>query len=146
MTFDRATRLLTVSRAVVEVNPKFHPNGGRFLVKEYPRDKEFRRFKLSAQIVAKLGAHIDSHRLGHDDLIFAMRSEGLGSTTHPATVEASEFEFTEPNAAGRRYRHGTLSAYSAGRCRCQPAAPPVAPVHPTAGGTRAPPFLVSQMS
>jgi integrase len=26
--------------------------------------------------------------------------------------------FTEPNAAGHRYRHGTLSAYNAGPCRC----------------------------
>ncbi|MGB6455229.1 MAG: tyrosine-type recombinase/integrase [Streptosporangiaceae bacterium] len=25
---------------------------------------------------------------------------------------------TEPNDAGGRYRHGTLSAYTAGRCRC----------------------------
>lgn len=27
-------------------------------------------------------------------------------------------EFTEPNDAGHRYRHGTLSAYNAGHCRC----------------------------
>jgi integrase len=26
---------------------------------------------------------------------------------------------TEPNAKGRRYRHATLSAYTAGRCRCE---------------------------
>jgi hypothetical protein len=26
---------------------------------------------------------------------------------------------TEPNAAGRTYGHGTLSAYTAGRCRCE---------------------------
>jgi site-specific recombinase XerD len=26
---------------------------------------------------------------------------------------------TEPNAEGRRYRHGTMTAYQAGRCRCQ---------------------------
>jgi hypothetical protein len=25
---------------------------------------------------------------------------------------------TRPNDAGRRYRHGTLSAYNAGPCRC----------------------------
>ena len=29
------TRVLTVSRAVVEVNPKYHPTQGRFLVKDY---------------------------------------------------------------------------------------------------------------
>jgi len=27
--------------------------------------------------------------------------------------------FTEPNEKGRTYRHGTLTAYQAGRCRCQ---------------------------
>jgi integrase len=26
--------------------------------------------------------------------------------------------FTKPNAAGRQYRHGTMSGYNAGRCRC----------------------------
>jgi Phage integrase family. len=36
------TRMLTVSRAVVEVNAKFHPAGGRFLVKDYPKDGEYR--------------------------------------------------------------------------------------------------------
>ena len=35
---DFPTRMLTVSRAVVEVNAKFHPSGGRFLVKDYPKE------------------------------------------------------------------------------------------------------------
>jgi hypothetical protein len=26
---------------------------------------------------------------------------------------------TDPNDKGRRYRHGTMSGYSAGKCRCQ---------------------------
>jgi integrase len=37
------SRMLTVSRAVVELNPKYHPEGKRFLVKEYPKDREYRR-------------------------------------------------------------------------------------------------------
>ena len=69
---DPATRILTVSRAVVQVNPKFHPDGGRFLVKEYPKDKEYRRLKLSQQLVDKLVAHIGARQLGPDDLIFTM--------------------------------------------------------------------------
>jgi integrase len=32
-----ASGVLTVSRVVVELNPRFHPNGGRFLVKPYPK-------------------------------------------------------------------------------------------------------------
>ena len=48
------TRMPTVSRAVVQVDPKFHPEGSRFLVKPYPKDKEYRCFKLSGQITTKL--------------------------------------------------------------------------------------------
>jgi hypothetical protein len=51
-----ATRMLTVSRAVVEVNAKFHPRGGRFLVKDYPKDRKYRRIKLTSRIVSKLQA------------------------------------------------------------------------------------------
>jgi hypothetical protein len=42
--------------AVVQVQPRFHPEHGRFLVKDYPKDREYRRLKLSAQITAKLRA------------------------------------------------------------------------------------------
>ena len=72
---DFATRMLTVSRAVVQVHPEFHPEGGRFLVKPYPKDKEYRRFKLSAQITAKLQAHVVERGLGRDDLLFQMPEE-----------------------------------------------------------------------
>ena len=51
---DFETCILTVSRAVVELTRDDHPEGGRFLVKDYPKDKEYRRFKLSQQITAKI--------------------------------------------------------------------------------------------
>jgi integrase len=35
---DVASRMLTVSRAVVELVRKFNPDGGRFLVKDYPKN------------------------------------------------------------------------------------------------------------
>ena len=65
-----ATRILTVSRAVVELSPDDQPEGNRFLVKDYPKDKEYRRFKLSQQIVNKIKAHIEANGLGKDDLLF----------------------------------------------------------------------------
>lgn len=49
-----STRVLSVRRAVVQLDPKFHPTGDRFLVKEYPKDKESRRFKVGAQIARSL--------------------------------------------------------------------------------------------
>src|SRR6266487_2715884 len=33
---DCASRMLTVSRKVIELNREFHPDGGRFLIKHYP--------------------------------------------------------------------------------------------------------------
>lgn len=71
---DGVTRILTVSRAVVEVHPRFHPERGRFLVKEYPKDGEYRRLKLSEQITTKIGAHVRLQGLA--DLICSSRSGG----------------------------------------------------------------------
>jgi integrase len=115
---DFRTGVLTISRVVVELSPKFHPDGGRFLVKQYPKDKEHRQFKLSRQIVAKIKAHIEANGIADNDLIFTMpataRKPALRAVADPATLG-----FTVPNEAGRRYRHGSLSAYSAGKCRCE---------------------------
>jgi integrase len=54
-----ATRMLLVTRVAVELTRRFHPEGERFLVKEYPKDEEHRRLKLSPQISAKLKAHVE---------------------------------------------------------------------------------------
>src|SRR5690348_13455139 len=53
---DLRNRIVTISRTVVEVMPQFHPDGGRFLIKEYPKDREWRRFRLSKE------------RLGHGSI------------------------------------------------------------------------------
>ena len=115
---DLGTGILTVSRVVVELPPKFHPDGGRFLIKDYPKDQEHRRLKLSRQIVTKIKAFIEAQGLGDDDLLFVMPQlppqSALRVLADPGTLG-----LTEPNDAGRRYRHGTLSAYSAGKCRCE---------------------------
>jgi len=114
---DFATRILTVTRVAVELVPKFHPSGGRFLVKPYPKDKEQRRLKLSAELVAKIKSHIVEHGLKHDDLLFAMPESPRAALR--VLPDSETLGWSLPNAAGRRYRHGTLSAYTAGRCRCR---------------------------
>jgi hypothetical protein len=40
-----------------------------------PRGKEYRRFKLSTQITAKLRAHVVEHDLERDNLLFEMPLE-----------------------------------------------------------------------
>ena len=116
---DPANCMLTISRAAVQVNPKFHPGGLRFLVKPYPKDKEYRRFKLSLQLVGKLVAHIETHRLGDGDLLFTIPQQDAPPSPLRVLPDHATLGLTEPNAAGRRYRHGGLSGYAAGRCRCE---------------------------
>jgi integrase len=116
----RLTRILTVSRTVVQVDPKFHPDGKRFLIKEYPKDKEPRPVKFSSQLVGKLVRHFEREGLGEDDLVFPMRVPPSPAERLRAVPNPADLGFTKPNAAGRQYRHGTMSAYNAGRCKCQP--------------------------
>ncbi len=116
---DPATRVLTISRTVVQVDPKFHPSGGRFLVKEYPKDKEYRCLKLSQQLATKLTAHTNDSGLDADDLFFPMPAQPSPAARLRALPDVAMLGFTRPNAAGRQYWHGTMSGYNAGRCRCQ---------------------------
>ena len=116
---DPVTRILTVSRAVVQVDPKFHPSGQRFLVKQYPKDKENRRLKLSQQLNAKLAAHIAAKGFGEDDLLFTMRVPASPAARLRALPDPATLGFTKPNVAGRQYRHATMSGYNAGKCRCR---------------------------
>jgi integrase len=116
---DFATGILTISRAVVELTPDEHPSGGRFLVKDYPKDKEYRRFKLSQQIVAKIHAHVTANGIGDDDLLFTYHPPAQSRTRRADLSAAPPPGMTEPNEKGRQYRHGTLTAYNAAKCRCE---------------------------
>lgn len=112
---DFGTCILTVSRAVVQVNSKFHPDGKRFIVKQYPKDKEYRRFKLSSQIVEKVEERVQAKALGCDDLLFELR-QAPGARPRPSAVpDPEEFGFV----GGTKNQHGTLSGYSGGKCRCE---------------------------
>lgn len=115
---DFRTGILTVSRAVIEVNPKFHPEGKRFWVKDYPKDKEYRRFKLSSQIINKLKAHRDAKHLRPNDLLFSLRDQETSKPALRVVPHPDQLGLTELNDKGRRYPHGTLTAYGAGGCRC----------------------------
>jgi integrase len=113
------TRMVEVSRKVIEINRKFQPGGTRFSVKEYLKDKEYRRLKLSTQLIRKIEAHVKSEELGPDDLLFARRGVDPPVSRIRVVPEPGSLGLTEPNDAGRRYRHGTLSGYAAGKCRCE---------------------------
>jgi integrase len=122
--FNSASRMLTVGRAVVEINARFRdPEAPRFVVKDYPKDKEYRRVKLSSEIATLLREHIQANGLGRDDVLFAMpESEpepdaATSDETPPPDLE--QLGRTGPNAAGRTYQHGTVTGYNLGGCRCE---------------------------
>ncbi|MBE1533980.1 tyrosine-type recombinase/integrase [Actinomadura algeriensis] len=114
---DLTTRTLTVSRVIIELTPRHHPEGERFLVKDYPKDQEHRTVKLSQQITNKLKIYVQTKHITNDDLIFRLNPEEL---PHPPRLRVllppEDLGYIEPDC---RYRHGTLSGYSAGKCRCQ---------------------------
>jgi hypothetical protein len=69
--------------------------------------------------VDKLVRHFEREGLGEDDLVFPMRLPPSPAERLRAVPNPADLGFTKPNAAGRQYRHGTMSAYNAGRCKCQ---------------------------
>jgi integrase len=119
--FEPATGMLTIARAVVQLLARDRPDGVSFVVKDYPKDKEWRQVKLDRHLADKLTAHIGHHRLGADDLIFTMPQPGGPSRRRrPAVLpDPATLGLTEPNEKGRQYQHGTPTAYGPGRCRCQ---------------------------
>jgi integrase len=118
---DTVNGVLTVSRTVVELTAKDRPDGQRFVVKEYPKDREWRRLGLAPHLVGALAAHIRDRRLGPNDLLFPMPvSAGPRRFVVPEVLpDPTTLGWTEPNEHGRRYRHGTTCAYGPGRCRCR---------------------------
>ncbi len=112
------TSMLTVSRAVVSLSAADRPS--RFLVKPYPKDKEWRRLALAPHLVEKLRQYIADREIAPNDLLFPMPPPTNVRYTRPAELpDPDTLGLTEPNDKGLRYRHGTMSAYQAGHCRCR---------------------------
>lgn len=119
---DPDNAIITVARVVVNLNPAFHPEGKRFLVKDYPKDGEWRQLKISTDLSKKLVDFATTRALGPDDLFFEYvppaepkRRKRPEQLPDPITLG-----WTEPHPkSGRKYRHGTISAYSGMKCRCQ---------------------------
>jgi integrase len=117
-TVGTPTGILTISRVVVEVGPQHHPTGGRFLVKNHPKDGEHRRFKVRKEILDRVQEHVRERGIGRDDLLFAFR-QPTGPKQVVPPPDTGDLGLTEPNEKGRQYRHGTITAYSMAKCRCR---------------------------
>jgi integrase len=117
--WDSRTRTFVVSRAVVQVDPKFHPNSERFLVKEYPKDGEWRRVKVSKQLGSKIDDHIRGRGLPTTDLLFPYEPEPRLIRARAPESMPDDLGFTDTTGTGKAYRHGTVVAYNAAMCRCR---------------------------
>jgi integrase len=118
---DPHAGILTVSRAVVELRPRFHPAGGRYLVKPYPKNGRSRRFRLRHALLADLTAHISAKHLGPGDLLFATAAYyGDHQPVGARPGQTPDLGWTAPGPRGYQYRHDTQAGYGPGGCRCQP--------------------------
>jgi integrase len=116
---DTSTRILTVSRTVVELVAQFHPDGGRYLVKAYPKDQQHRIVSLNPHIADALRRHITCHKIGRRELLFPQALlDPHAATDAVAPPDPGDLGLTAPNPAGRAYRHGTITAYNMAPCRC----------------------------
>ncbi|MGQ0631652.1 MAG: tyrosine-type recombinase/integrase [Sporichthyaceae bacterium] len=117
---DLTAGVLTVSRAVVELKSKDRPEGVRFVVKDYPKDKEWRQLGLTARLIDQIRTHIRRAALGPDDLLFQFPAPAVARYRRPDRLpDPATLGLTEPNGTGRQYQHGTLTAYQAAPCRCR---------------------------
>jgi integrase len=113
-----ATGVVTVTRTVIEVHPQFHPMGGRFLVKDYPKGRRSRRFKLEPAFGHRLLGFARSNGLDRRDLLFGFDQLATHDPCEQPT-DSDQLGTTDPNPAGHSYGHGALSGYTAGGCRCR---------------------------
>lgn len=112
--------VITISRIVEQLSRTPDSAETRFVIRDYPKDKETRRFRLSPPIVEKVKDHIRTRGLGREDLLFQFIAPAGPRRKIPDVLpDPAALGLTEPNAAGNRYRHGTTQGYSSGRCRCE---------------------------
>lgn len=120
--FDFETNMLTVRRSTVEVTAEFHPEGYRFLTREYTKNGEHRRMKIDKNVAKMVQEHIASNGIKPGELIFPIRqfsSRVVAERRKRMSKEELEaLGWTEPTPNGMRYRHGTMGAYTTAKCRC----------------------------
>jgi integrase len=120
--FDFAADMLSVNKSTVEVTAEFHPEGFRFLTRNYTKNGEHRRFKIDHSVAVMVQEHIADNGIKPGQLIFPAR---LFTTTmvsrrqRMSPQEMAALGWTDPMPNGRQYPHGTLGAYATAKCRCE---------------------------
>src|SRR5450830_1235297 len=76
---DFLRRTISVEQTIVEVSRKHSPTGARMIVKDYPKDNEFRTLRVSETLLKRIARRIEQLGLGRDDLIFASTETAGGN-------------------------------------------------------------------
>jgi len=76
---DFLHRAISVEQTIVEVSRKHSPTGQRMIVKNYPKDNEFRTLRVSDTLLKGIAQQIKQLGLGRDDLIFSSTNTAGGN-------------------------------------------------------------------
>ena len=118
--FEPLTPSMRTGFSRSNIRSTIDPTGDRFLVKDYPKDKEHRQLRISQQMAAKLALYIKSEGIDEENLLFPMLpSEQTAPRPLRLLPDPKTLGMTEPNAKGKQYKHGTISAYNAAPCSCE---------------------------
>ena len=111
--FNFKTGEVYVQRRVSEVG-KAIGQGSRFIVVEATKSGYKRSVVLPKALLAEIKAYVQAKALGKDDLLFpkALVLEPSKIASPREAIPPQPFE------SGVNYRHGTLTGYSKGKCRC----------------------------
>lgn len=118
---DWRTGTVIISRAVSDIGAKHNPHGtGRFYVKDTKGHHE--RFTgVTRELLAELEAWVKDNGISDDSLMFShalVAPHYSARKVMPEVDLEEDYGMTAPNDRGYSYRHGTTTAYQAGRCRC----------------------------
>lgn len=110
---------LNLTRAVSDVGGR-QTGHSRFLVESTTKGGVDRKVSLDPQTSKDLLDHIENFDLGPNDLIFSL-SMLMSEVEQPVILKVipDDLGRTEPNEAGKTYKHGTTTGYQFGKCKCE---------------------------
>ena len=87
----------------------------RFLVVDATKSGQKRSFVISKALLQEISSHVSTKAISKDDLLFPRSIVLTAGKLEPSRSTKPSRPFEK---GGRKFEHGTLSAYTHGECRC----------------------------